>query len=295
MGHHRSLVEQTAPAPGGVEHEEPALQEPRPEPDRPVRAAPARQRGRRTAWRRAGLSVASFVLLILVWYLVSALVGATVLPTPTQTLQGIAKYNASGDLWSDLGITLARVLVTLAVSFVVSVVAGILLSRIKWIDHLFGPWVAIFSAVPALTLLLVAFLGLGLNETAAVFGTALVVIPSMVYGVWQGMDSLDPQLSEMATVFGMSQMAVIRRVLLPQTWPFLFANIRQGLSLTWKIMIFTEILGLPSGVGYRMQYWYQLFNMEMVLASAIPFMVAMMLLEYAGLRPLERYLFRWKK
>lgn len=238
--------------------------------------------------------LASFALLLVAWTLVSVLVGSIVLPTPLQTIGGIITYHESGNLWSDLGITLGRVLAALVVSFFFSLIAGMALSRLKWVDQLFGTWVAIFSAIPALLILLVVYLAVGLNDAAAVVGTSLVVVPSMTYGVWNGMNSLQPELSEMAQVFGVPASTIVRRVILPQTWPFLFANIRQGLSLTWKIMVFAEILGLSSGVGYRMQYWFQMFNMEQVLSTAIPFMIAMMALEYFVLRPAERHLFKWK-
>ena len=54
-------------------------------------------------------------------------------------------------------------------------------------------------------------------------------------------------------------------------------------------------MGRSSGVGYRIQYFYQLFNMERVLASALPFMLLMLLIELVVLRRLERHLFRWRR
>jgi NitT/TauT family transport system permease protein len=119
--------------------------------------------------------------------------------------------------------------------------------------------------------------------------------PSITYNVWQGMKTLDSRLSEMARAFGVPRALILRRVLLPQTVPFLFAAARFGLALTWKIMIFVELLGRSSGVGYRIQYWYNLFNMERVLASALPFIILMLLIELVILRNLETYLFRWQR
>ncbi|HYY88251.1 MAG TPA: ABC transporter permease, partial [Chloroflexota bacterium] len=77
--------------------------------------------------------------------------------------------------------------------------------------------------------------------------------------------------------------------------PYLFAAARSGLALTWKIVIFVELMGRSSGVGYRIQYWYNLFNMGRVLASAIPFMMVMLLVELVVVRKLELYLFRWQR
>jgi NitT/TauT family transport system permease protein len=84
-------------------------------------------------------------------------------------------------------------------------------------------------------------------------------------------------------------------VLFPQTLPYLFAAARACLALTWKIVIFVELMGRSSGVGYRIQYFYGLFNMERVLASALPFMLVMLLVELVVMRRLEQYLFRWRR
>jgi NitT/TauT family transport system permease protein len=99
----------------------------------------------------------------------------------------------------------------------------------------------------------------------------------------------------MARAFGVPRGIVFRQVLLPQTIPFLFAAARLGLALAWKIMIFVELLGRSSGVGYRIEHWYQLFNMKRVLASAFLFVLVMLIVELVVLRNLERVLFRWRR
>jgi NitT/TauT family transport system permease protein len=54
-------------------------------------------------------------------------------------------------------------------------------------------------------------------------------------------------------------------------------------------------MGRSTGVGYRIQYWYHLFNMERVLASAVLFMLVMLIIELVVVRNLEQYLFRWRR
>ncbi len=87
----------------------------------------------------------------------------------------------------------------------------------------------------------------------------------------------------------------MRLVILPQTMPFIFTAARTGLSLTWRLMIFVELLGRSSGVGYRIQYFYNLVDMKRVMAAALPFIALMLLFEFCALRPLERWAFRWRR
>ena len=242
-----------------------------------------------------GWTVLSGVLFIGLWQLVSMRVGSVVLPRPLQSIGAIGDAVEAGYLWSDMRITAIRIAGAFSLALGLAITFGVTLGVSKVATKLFGNWVTIAASIPSLLYIVIAYLWIGLNDRAAIIGGALVVLPTITFNIWQGMKSLDPELSEMSRAFGVSKRTTITRVLLPQTLPFIFAASRLGLALTWKIMIFVELLGRSSGVGYRIQFWYNLFNMERVLAAAIPFILVMLTLEFAVLRPAERYLFRWKR
>lgn len=242
-----------------------------------------------------GLQVLSISLLLICWLILSAIVTANVLPTPEQTWGALLRALNDGYVWTDMAITLNRTLGAFALAMSIGLIYGSLLGSVRIFQRVFGLWLVIAASIPSLLYLVIIYLMVGLNDLAAIIGGGLVVAPSVTYNVWQGMKTLDPDLSEMARVFNVPRWEIFRRVILPQTVPFIFAAARVGLALTWKIIIFVELLGRSSGVGYRIQYWYQLFNMERVLASALPFVVLMLLIELVVLRNLERYLFKWRR
>jgi NitT/TauT family transport system permease protein len=200
-----------------------------------------------------------------------------------------------GHLWSDISITALRILGAFGLALVMSVAAGSLLGASRTAEKLFGTWVTIGASIPALLVIIVSYLVVGISERGAIAGTALVVAPAMTFAVWDGMRAINPELGEMARVFGLSRSTILRRVVLPQTLPFVFTAARTGLSLSWRIMIFVELLGRTSGVGYRVQYFYNVADMQLVMGAALPFIILMLLLELAVLRPLEHYAFRWRK
>jgi NitT/TauT family transport system permease protein len=236
----------------------------------------------------------SIILLLGLWLLLSQAVSTKVIPTPWATWQAFLRALEDGYLWQDIGITFTRTLGAFALAMLLGTVFGFLLGSVRWFNQIFANWLTIAASIPSLLYIVVAYLAVGLNDTAAILGAGLIVAPSITYNVWQGMKTLDPHLAEMARAFGVSRWTQFWRVTLPQTLAFLFAAARLGLALIWKIMIFVELLGRSSGVGYRIQYWYQLFNMERVLASALPFIILMVLIELVVLRSLEHFLFRWR-
>jgi NitT/TauT family transport system permease protein len=239
--------------------------------------------------------IVSIALLFGLWLAISAGVGTDVLPSPDKVWTAFQAALAEGYLWKDMTVTFGRLIAAFALAMVMATIAGLAIGTSGWVARIFDPWVTIAAAVPSLLLIVICYLWLGLNDTAAVVAAAAVVAPSATFNVIQGVRAIDPSLSEMARAFGVSKLAVDRRVLFPQILPYLFAAARSCLALTWKITIFVELMGRSSGVGYRIQYFYSLFNMERVLASALPFMLVMLLVELVVLRQLERYLFRWRR
>jgi NitT/TauT family transport system permease protein len=247
------------------------------------------------ALRSALYVSASLCLLALTWQGVSHLVGADVLPGPVTSVLAVAESSREGYLWSDIAITAYRVAGAFAIAFVAALVAGALLGRLRLADRLFGPWVTIGASVPSLVVIVVVYLSVGVNDHAAMIGTALITAPLMTFPVADGVRAIDPELQEMARAFAVPKFMIFRRVILPQTMPFVFTAARTGLSLTWRLMIFVELLGRSSGVGYRIQYFYNLVDMRRVVAAALPFIALMLLFEFGVLRPLERWAFRWRR
>jgi NitT/TauT family transport system permease protein len=234
-------------------------------------------------------------LLGLAWQGASHLAGSDVLPGPVTSILAVAESSREGYLWSDIGITAFRVAGAFAIAFVAALAAGALLGRSRLAERLFGPWVTIGASVPSLVVIVIVYLTVGVNDQAAMIGTALIIAPVMTFPVADGVRAIDPELQEMARAFAVPKFMILRRVILPQTMPFIFTAARTGLSLTWRLMIFVELLGRSSGVGYRIQYFYNLVDMRRVVAAALPFIALMLLFEFGVLRPLERWAFRWRR
>ena len=83
-------------------------------------------------------------------------------------------------------------------------------------------------------------------------------------------------------------------MVLPQLAPYFAAAARSGLSLVWKIVLVVELLGRPNGVGFEINMAFQLFDVALLLAYALPFTAAMLLIEAFVVQPFERHASRWR-
>jgi NitT/TauT family transport system permease protein len=240
------------------------------------------------------LRLISLVVLIAAWTIGSQIAGSRMLPAP-QTV-GLALWNEarSGALAFNLGVTLARVAVSFVIAMALGTVLGVAMGRHRVVDRLADPWLVALLNLPALVIIVLAYVWAGLNEPAAIAAVALNKLPNATVTVREGARSLDRQLDEMAQVFNMGRWMQLRHVLVPQLAPYLAAAARSGLSLVWKIVLIVELLGRSNGVGFEIGIAFQLFDVTRILAYAIAFVFVMLAIETFLVQPIERHVSRWR-
>ncbi|MGJ0392556.1 MAG: ABC transporter permease [Methylocystis sp.] len=217
------------------------------------------------------------------------------LPGPMLVFETILDEARSGALFSNLAVTLARVVAAFVLAMSPGAAVGYLMGRNKVADRLLDPWLVALLNLPALVVIVLAYVWAGLTEAAAIGAVALNKLPNAVVVIREGARALDPQLEEMAQVFRFSPTARLRHVVLPQLAPYLAAATRSGLSLVWKIVLVVELLGRSNGVGFEINMAFQQFDMKLLFAYALPFVALMLGVETFLVQPLERHVARWRR
>ncbi|HEY8162732.1 MAG TPA: ABC transporter permease [Methylocystis sp.] len=217
------------------------------------------------------------------------------LPGPMLVFETILEEARSGALFSNLAVTLARVVAAFVLAMSLGAAVGYLMGRNKVADRLLDPWLVALLNLPALVVIVLAYVWAGLTEAAAIGAVALNKLPNAVVVIREGARALDPQLEEMAQVFRFSPTARLRHVVLPQLAPYLAAATRSGLSLVWKIVLVVELLGRSNGVGFEINMAFQQFDMKLLFAYALPFVALMLGVETFLVQPLERHVARWRR
>jgi NitT/TauT family transport system permease protein len=240
------------------------------------------------------LRLISLGLLIAAWSVGSHFAGARLLPGPQAVALAIMAEARSGALAFNLGVTLARVAASFVIAMALGTVLGLLMGRYRSVDRLGDPWLVALLNLPALVIIVLAYIWAGLTESAAIAAVALNKLPIATVTVREGARSLDAGLDDMAQVFRMGPWVRLRHVVFPQLAPYLAAAARSGLSLVWKIVLVVELLGRPNGVGFEIGIAFQLFDVTRLLAYAVAFVAVMLVIETFLVQPLERHVSRWR-
>ncbi|MFL4970620.1 MAG: ABC transporter permease [Xanthobacteraceae bacterium] len=240
------------------------------------------------------LRLVSLALFIGAWFLGSWLAGEQMLPAPTTVLTAILVEARSGDLFIHLGATLARVFFAFVLAMAVGAAIGLLMGRHALADRLGDPWLVVLLNLPALVIIVLAYVWGGLTEIAAVLAVAINKVPNAIVTIREGARALDPALDDVVRVFAISRWKALRHVIIPQLAPYVAAASRSGLSLVWKIVLVVELLGRPNGVGFEIGVAFQLFDVTRILAYALAFVAVVLAIEILLVQPFERRASRWR-
>jgi NitT/TauT family transport system permease protein len=246
--------------------------------------------GRRTAYR--ALSV---VLLLIAWEAASALVGGRGLPSVESVAAALLDEFRHGELLHHLLVTLARVAASFVIALGLGTALGLAMGRWRAFDLLLDGWVVLLLNLPALVVAVLAYVWFGLTEAAAIGAVAMNKLPLVAVTMREGARSLDRDFEELATVFRFGAWRRWRHVVAPQLAPFFLVAARSGLSLIWKIVLVVELLGRSDGIGFKIQLYFQLFDVPRVLACALAFVAVVQLVEWGLLQPLERRQAAWRR
>lgn len=243
-----------------------------------------------------GVFALSLALFVLFWAALAALkADRTVLPDPLEVAGVFREELASGQLLRDLLATLSRVAVSFALAMAIGSLLGIVLGSCRRFNQWADPWVTIFMNLPALVLIVLCYLWIGLNELAAVVAVTLNKTAMVMVTVRQGVRAFDPALADLAFVARLSQRERFRHLILPQLAPWLAVAARNGIAVIWKIVLVVEFLGRSNGVGFRIHLYFQQFEVAHILVYSLAFVAVMLLVEHGLIQRWESRATHWRR
>jgi NitT/TauT family transport system permease protein len=234
-------------------------------------------------------------LIIAVWWLFSLATPPYVLPSPARVWARIVELSQSGDLPYNLVVTLARVLAGFALAVVLGVPGGILLGSHRSLGDFFEPILPVLNTVSSAIWAIFAIIWFGISAMTPIFVVLMTAFPLIVTNVWQGTQAVNAEYVELAQALRFSRAKTLVKIYLPSILPYFFSGARLAFGFGWRVSLVAETLGAASGVGYRMRQASDLIQMDQVFAWTIVQIAMMLVIESGMLKPLENYLFRWRR
>jgi NitT/TauT family transport system permease protein len=242
-------------------------------------------------------AIAGLLVLVVGWQLVSTQFPNYQfpgLPHLADSFWLVVSNQTRYDVGFNLGISLVRIVTGFLIVMTVGTAAGVYMGLNQTTEDYLSPVVTILLTVPSVIWAFMAVLWFGLTEfIVPVFVIVVIIVPYVAIQMWQGTESVDQDLLDMAAAFGASQEQIWREILIPHLTPYTFATARLAFTLSWKLSLIGEIFGSNSGVGVIVRNNFLNFQTDMIIAWALPIMFLMFGLERV-IQLLERRAFAWR-
>lgn len=184
---------------------------------------------------------------LILWQLgAMALNQKILLVSPLAVLSRFIELLPTLDFWGAVWFSFVRIICGFLAACVFGTVLGALSSRFQLIQDLAAPLMGVIKSTPIASFIILVLLWVSSKNLSIVI-SFLMVTPIVYANIVGGIQAMDVQLSEMATLFRVPFGARLRYLYLPQVMPYFRSACAAGLGLCWKAGVAAEVIGLPDG------------------------------------------------
>lgn len=240
-------------------------------------------------------SAGGALLLLLAWHFLAATTHTAIVASPAETWEALLRLSASGELTSELGITVRRLLTALVLGGTLGFSLGLAAGFSSACRALLEPvrWVAM--TLPTVFVAILGLLWFGMGDRQVIFLVTILVTPVIYVNTLSGFDTLDQQLIEMARVYRFSHWQVLTEVYLPAIGFHVLTGLTLAAGTGVRAVLMAELLGAGDGVGHSFNRAWTFLKTPELFAWMLASLALMALLEFAFLKPLRRAITRWQQ
>jgi NitT/TauT family transport system permease protein len=235
----------------------------------------------------------SIFLFIIIWQSVAIIANSDVFPSVVDILKSFFEHLLHKDLIYHTGITLQRVFIAFIIAMIIGVFFGIIMGLFPKVDSLLDIFLIIGLNMPALVTIIICYIWFGLTDFSAILAVIINKVPIIIVNIREGIKSIDKKYLDLAKIYEIPKKDIIRKIYLPQIYPYIMATTRLTISLVWKIVLVVELLGRSDGVGFQIALFFQDFDINSIFAYSFAFIFIVILIEKILLNPLEIKMRRW--
>lgn len=196
-------------------------------------------------------------------------VNTLLLPPPELVWTALKDLYSSGELWSNLSISLSRIGYGFSAGIVVALALGLAMGLSRTAEAYIWPTFKVINLVPVVGWIPLLILLVGIDEALKIILIAKAALVPMTINVFKGVRNISPQLIEVADVYQLGTWSKFKNLVLPGAFLSFIGGLRLSLASAWGALVAVELLASSEGIGYIMVYGRQIFQLDVVLATVV--------------------------
>lgn len=196
-------------------------------------------------------------------------VNTLLLPPPELVWTALKDLYSSGELWSNLSISLSRIGYGFSAGIVLALALGLAMGLSRTAEAYIWPTFKVINLVPVVGWIPLLILLVGIDEALKIILIAKAALVPMTINVFKGVRNISPQLIEVADVYQLGTWSKFKNLVLPGAFLSFIGGLRLSLASAWGALVAVELLASSEGIGYIMVYGRQIFQLDVVLATVV--------------------------
>jgi NitT/TauT family transport system permease protein len=194
---------------------------------------------------------------------------------------------------ANLGATVARLLVSLVISFVLGGVLGVAMALSEPSRRYIEPLLHMIQGVPALSWVVFAVIWFAQVEPRILFVLVVTTFPNFALHIQDAVRAVPRDMWELTRAFRATRLQTIRTLVVPAVVPEVLTAWKVNVGNATRVAVVAELVGATLGVGYQLLSAQQVFNMAGAIAWTIDLVLALAVIQMV-LSAIERHLLRWR-
>jgi len=186
-------------------------------------------------------------------------------PNPVSIVKQFFALLLSSEMYTDLALTLSRVISGTAISILFGIPAGLILGYFNRIYTMFEFLIDFFRSIPATALFPLFMLFFGIGNMSKVLLSAWIAMLVIMVNTSYGVRHANKAYLKIAKVYNTSRKFLFMNIIFPGALPSIFSGLRIGVSLVLIVVIVSEMFfGSVNGLGHAIldaQLRYQIPEM----------------------------------
>ena len=265
---------------------------------RPQKRSRRRRRLGENISRRTYLltSIGAFVVLFLVWTLVTSLklTSPLFLPSPLAVLQRLGTQLTNGELAADLPASIYRITVGFLLATVLAVPIGIFIGTSRRVEAALEPFIDFVRYMPVVAFVPLTIIWVGIQDQQKFLIIFLGTFFQQVLMIADSVRQVPRPLIDLGETLGLNNRQILTRIVLRSSAPRIWDSLRITLGWAWTWLVVAELVAAKEGLGFRITTAQRYLSTDTIILYVI-------ILGFLGLitdqlmRLIGRQLFRYER
>ena len=238
-------------------------------------------------------ALVTIVVVAALWQASSYFLPPILAPSLLEIAHELGKILGTRVELAHIGATVARILASLVLSFLIGGVFGLLMALVPPVRRYGQPLLHMIQGVPALSWVVFAVIWFAQPEFRILFVLIITAVPNFALHLHDAVRGIPRDLWELTRAFRATMPQTVKTLVVPAVTPEVLTAWKVNVGNSTRVAVVAELVGATLGVGYQLLSAQQVFNMAAAIAWTLVLVASLGLIQIV-LDRVDTRLLRWR-